>query len=420
MSDTLSVRELYQQIDGLFLDAFGQETWIHGEIRNYMVANSGHIYFNLADPDAEARNAPSLSITLFLPQQRGVNAALHAHGGGIELAEGVRVRISGRIGAYAPRSTLQMRMSGIDPTFTIGAIEQERERVLALMAAEGLLGVNGTLHVPDLPLRIALVTSVGSAAHADTLHELERWGVGFHILEIDARTQGAEAVDSLVRGLRTADSLDADVVLLVRGGGARTDLVAFDNEAVARQIVAMHTPVFTGVGHEIDRTVVDDVAHTAFKTPTACASAVGERARRCIDVFEDLAAAVPEVARAAVTAMADRVEERAARAARAAAGRLDHAALRLDHAATRTAPAARRTLDVAAARVELIEAKVAAHDPSLALARGWSLTRRSDGTVVRSVHDVAPGDEVTTLVADGLIVATVTGAQTAPTQEAPA
>ena len=407
MSDTLSVRELYEQLEGFLLDAFGTETWIQGEIRNFKTAASGHIYFDLADPDPGRGDSPVLSITLFKPQQRDVNATLHRHGGSVSLSTGVLVRICGRVGAYRQRSSIQLKMTGIDPTFTIGAVEQQRERVLALMTAEGLLGVNGQLVVPDLPLRVALVTSVGSAAHADALHELERWGVGFHIFEIDARTQGAEAVDSVVAGLRTADRLGVDVVMLVRGGGARTDLVAFDDEKVARAIVAMQTPVFTGVGHEIDRTVVDDVAHTACKTPTACAAAVGERARAFVDHFESLAEAVPAAARDLLDGAALRVGQGAGRAARAATGKLDQASLRLDHAAARTGPAAVRLLDRSQAAVDLAAAKVAAHDPALALARGWSMTRRADGTVVRSVADVRDGDELVTLVGDGRITSTV-------------
>ncbi|MFM7064897.1 MAG: exodeoxyribonuclease VII large subunit, partial [Actinomycetes bacterium] len=159
--------------------------------------------------------------------------------------------------------------------------------------------------------------------------------------------------------------------------------------------------------HEIDRTVVDDVAHTACKTPTACAAAVGERARAFVDHFEALAAAVPAAARDVLDHGSQRVDLAADRAARAATGRLDQATLRLDHMARQTGPAAHRLLDRAQAAVELVAAKVAAHDPALALARGWSTTRRADGTVVRSVADVAPGDELVTLVGDGQITSQV-------------
>ncbi|MFM7068411.1 MAG: exodeoxyribonuclease VII large subunit [Actinomycetes bacterium] len=412
MSDTFSVSELYEQLDDLFAATFGRETWIHGEIRNYTVAQSGHIYFDLADPSVAGRSAPSLSITLFRPQQRDVNAALLRHGSGVELGTGVAVRIAGTIGAYAPRSSLQMRMSAIDPTFTIGAIEQERERVLAVMTAEGLLDINGRLPLAELPLRVALITSVGSAAHADVLHELERWGIGFEVLQIDARTQGAEAVDSLVAGLRTAERLQPDVVMLVRGGGARTDLIAFDNERVARAIVAMTVPVFTGVGHEIDRTVVDDVAHTACKTPTACASAVGERAQHAVAQFEANAAAVPAAAQRLLNTTSSHLGDTAQRSARAAAAKLDHAAAMLDRTTDRVGPAVARALDGAAATVDLAAARVAGHDPQRALERGWSMTRHTDGRIVRSPDDAAAGDALVTTVAGGVITSTVTTSST--------
>jgi exodeoxyribonuclease VII large subunit len=153
--------------------------------------------------------------------------------------------------------------------------------------------------------------------------------------------------------------------------------------------------------------VVDDVAHTACKTPTACAAAVGERARAFVDRFDTLADAVPTAARDLLDAAALRIAQDGDRAARAATSKLDQAALRLDHAAQRTGPAAARVLDRAQAAVDVAAAKVGAHDPALALARGWSMTRRADGTVVRSVADVSSGDELVTVVGDGRITSTV-------------
>ncbi len=203
--------------------------------------------------------------------------------------DGIRVRIGGRLATYPARSSVQLVMDRIDPAFTLGLLGQERVRLLAALEEEGLLRRNGAVALPLVPLHVGLVTSTGSAAHADALHELESSGVGFRVSTFDARTQGADAPSSVVAALRTAAAYRVDVVLLVRGGGAATDLVAFDHEDVARAIAACPVAVFTGIGHETDRSVADEVAHTAHKTPTAAAGAVvrtvHDAERRVVDAW---------------------------------------------------------------------------------------------------------------------------------------
>ncbi|MEZ5260367.1 MAG: exodeoxyribonuclease VII large subunit [Acidimicrobiales bacterium] len=126
----------------------------------------------------------------------------------------------------------------------------------------------------------------GSAAEQDVLHELQRSGFGFEVRTFHAQVQGNQAPETVVRALRAAERHRCDVVALVRGGGARTDLAAFDAELIARTVAELGVPVWTGIGHEVDRSVVDEVAHQAFKTPTACATALVERVAAFLDDVE--------------------------------------------------------------------------------------------------------------------------------------
>ena len=134
-----------------------------------------------------------------------------------------------------------------------------------------------------MPLRVGLVTSSGSAAEADFVDELRRSGFAFDVVRVDARVQGPDAAFDIVAGIERAVADGAEVIALVRGGGARTDLAAFDDERIARAIATCPVPVLTGIGHEVDRSVADEVAHTAHKTPDglrACARAPGAGVRR--------------------------------------------------------------------------------------------------------------------------------------------
>ncbi|MFN7151463.1 MAG: exodeoxyribonuclease VII large subunit [Microthrixaceae bacterium] len=422
---TWSIAELHEALNGLFVHVFGDEVWVEGELCNMKRAANSHVFFDLVDPGRERdSNRPMLSVTLFSTERQAVNRHLINEGGRVRMDDGVRVRIRGRLNV-SPRSRLQLRMSWIDPAYTLGVMGADRDRVLAALAAEDLLGRNALVPMATVPLHVAIVTSIGSAAHADALDELMRSQLGFRVSVVDARTQGAQAERSIVAALGHSAAISADVVLLVRGGGARTDLAAFDSEAVARAIAASAVPVLTGVGHEVDRTVADEVAHIAHKTPTAAAASVVAQVRRTAQTIEDAAAQFPVAAHGRLARSVvglDQTAQRAGRAAthrlgssrqavdqlaqrvtRAAPRRLSAPAAELRGLAERVAPATRRQLDQATLRLDATAARARAHDPALAAARGWSITRGPDGRVVRSVRDVAEGDELITTLADGTL-----------------
>lgn len=440
---TWSIRELHDALNSVIGQAFGETVWVAGELRSLKRSPAGHCYFDLVDPDSAAdRFAAKLSVTLFNGYRQRVNAILTRSRSGVTIEEGTTLRICGELKTYEARSQLQLVMTGIDPSFTLGVMQQRRELAMAALAADGLLGLNGRLALPHPPLRLALVTSRGSAAEADVLDELSRSGIGFEVKVLDARVQGAQAEATVADALRTAGSLDVDAVLLVRGGGSRTDLEAFDSELVGRVIAAMPVPVLTGIGHETDRSVADELAHTAFKTPTACAAAIVEDASRALREVLGHSESVGAAARGRLTRAGTElgrlahstgvacrghlgreqagVEARAHRVAVAAPAVLRRAEGHLGDEVAELGRNARRSLQATAQRVDHLSALTAAHDPALVLARGWSVTRTASGTLVRSVAEVAPGDRIVTTVASGEVHSEVTAPpDTAPPDTAP-
>lgn len=436
---TWSVSELHEALNGLLGHVFGDEIWVEGEMRNLNRSAKGHVYFDLVDPGRDGDPArPMLAVTLFSQQRQLVNRHLKDNGGSVRMNDGVRVRIRGRLGVYAARSTVQLLMSWIDPAYTLGVIGQERDRVLALMVGEGLLERNAAMPMPAVPLHVALVTSLGSAAHADALDELANARFGFRVSVLDARTQGVDAERSIVAALDVATRSGVDLVLLVRGGGARTDLAAFDTEGVARAIATCAVPVLTGIGHEIDRTVADDVAHTAHKTPTAAAAAVADLARRVAHDLDVAAGQLPVASRGRLlraeremdalahragragghllVAAARELDQLAARASRSAPRRLDRHEAALDAVTARLAVGTRRRLERRHVELAGLAARARAHDPAAALARGWSITLGADGRAVRSVGELQIGDELRTTLADGTVRSVVTDQGIVPTE----
>ncbi len=407
--------------------AFPTEVWVRGEIQNFPRSPGYHSYFTLVD--SETTPPSQLSVVLLNSEKQRVNRLLMKAGYRVRMSDGTEVRIRGRLDWYGPRGQLQLRMVSIDPAFTLGQLAAARAELLERLRAEGLLEANRAVRMPLLPLRIGVVTSLGSAAEADLLDELDRSGYAFAVQVADVRVQGSDAPSSIAGAITWFAAREVDVVVVVRGGGATTDLAAFDHELVARAIAASPHPVVTGVGHEVDRSVADEVAHLAAKTPTAAAqhlvglvAAAHDRAEGVFGAVlqgadhrlrvagqhvDRLAARAATAAVSATRAELGRIDAWAARLAPLARRRLERAELLVDDQARRLGSVAVRRVEEAQRHLDVLAARVAVSDPQRALARGWSITRRADGTVLRSVADLPVGTRLHTILADGTVTSVV-------------
>lgn len=450
---TFTVAELADCIKQVLSDAFGEEIWVDGEIRNLSRARSGHMYFDLVepDPDSGAGKQPvaSVSVALFRFNRQRVEETLRRHGG-MAMEDGMKIRIQGKLDFWPPGGRLQLYMSGIDPNFTLGELEAERLRLLEKLRDEGLLAKNQAVPFPVAPLRIGLVTSNGSAAHHDFCDELDNSGLAWDVWLADTPVQGADAPPLIAAAIEAVGRAGVDVIAVVRGGGARTDLVAFDSEAVARAVASAPVPVVSGVGHEIDRTMIDEVAHEAQKTPTAAAVFIVDVARAHLQATEGAWGGIAEWAQRLADHASRRLEVVSQTTARAAENHLHQAGSRLQgragrvrdlaetrtrgeirkvddcagtmrHRATAAIVGGRRTMErrksgvvtralriPGAATKELVnlEGRVRLLDPRAILARGWSITRHG-GKVVRNPSAVAAGDALVTTLAEGELHSTV-------------
>lgn len=457
---TWSVPDLGEAIGQALRQSFPNELWVRGEIRNLNRGRTGMVWFDLVEPapgaDSSRPPVARLSVVMFDTARRRVNSRLQQAGGGVRMTDGTEVRIKGRVDWYTPGGRLQVQMTDIDPAFTLGRLAADRDRLLRLLDAEGLLTRQQGLARPLVPLRVGLVTAGGSAAEHDVMDELRGSGLGFRVVRADARVQGPTAPRSVAWGLRAVAARGVDVVLLVRGGGATTDLAAFDSELIARAVAGLDTPVLTGIGHDIDRSVADEVAHAAYKTPTACAQAVvadvlafegrlgaawagvadraGRRLQADADHLRGCGRHVAVATRGGLVGAERSLAVAGARVRRSAGGALGRSSVALERtigrvesssrghlrahdqavavATDRLAVGAPRALGVAMREVERVAGQVRALDPARTLARGWSITRDTTGAVVRAPGDVAPGDVLRTTLAEGEVHSVVTEAGT--------
>jgi exodeoxyribonuclease VII large subunit len=416
---TYTVGELADAINGALRSRFGYGVWVRGEIAGFR--DSGpHSYFELCEStdDGKAR----LAVSWFGFHRNKLRPHLHRHRLW-PLRDGLKVRVFGELDFFAGSGRLTLKMTGIDPRFTLGELALARDDVIRRLVADGLYDAQRQRSVPLVPLRVGAVTSVGSAAWHDLTHELEQSGLAFRVSVVDTRVQGEWAVDGITAALRTLSRRDLDVIVVVRGGGARSELATFDTEAIARAIASSPIPVLTGLGHEVDRTVADEVAHLALKTPTACATALVQRVEAYRAHVEDTWTTITIRAQRTVersqhdlTGRAHRVATRTRSAVAVAGERIDRISARLPSLARHTLAAEESRLSRGVDRVgrrapqlldgELrhlahLEARARALDPAHTLARGWSITRTADGRLVRRPSDVAPGMVLVTTLAEG-------------------
>ena len=401
-----TVTELMTATADAIKDRLGGAVWVDGEISGPRESR-GHFSFDLVDRDDKGAVTAKVPVALWSRTRTRVDQKLR-EAGTVRLEEGVKVRIRGPVELWLAGGRLQLSMQDIDPAFTLEALESERERVLAVLRAENLVDKNQALPLSAMPLHIALITADESAAQADFMHSLIESCLPWQVAFIDSKVQGAGAERTIAAALRTAQRMNVDVIALIRGGGSRLDLAVFDHELVARTIATSSLPVFTGIGHEIDTSVSDIVAHTSNKTPTACAEALIDIAMDVVNRGEVAWSDIAEIATTTIDSERERLARYARHAAIGARTRLTVERHRMTTITARLSRTIETTTKSEKQSLDLFAARLSAVDPVRTLARGWSITRTTSGTVVRRAADVSRGDTLVTTVADGTITSTAT------------
>jgi len=389
---------------------------VRGEISGFTRASSGHCYFSLKDADG----APAL-----------VRCAMFRRAATLldfAPADGQKVLVRGRIAVYEPRGELQMVVESLQREGA-GNLYEEFLRLRARLAAQGLFDEGRRRAIPRMPRTVGIVTSLGAAALHDVLIALARRAPHVSVVIYPSLVQGAEAPRALVSALSIAATRhEVDTLLLVRGGGSLEDLWAFNDERVVRAVAASPIPVICGVGHETDITLSDMAADLRAPTPTAAAELAAPPAPELELQLSALARALTRSVRRTLDVGGQRLDliaHRAGRPAQALAGqggRLDAMAIRIATGVRRRTETAAWTLRplmhrlVKAGTVDLLRhaavldalgARLIAAHPQQVLERGYAWVQGADGRPVLRAADLAPGDAIEAVFADGTASARV-------------
>ncbi|MDP6797961.1 MAG: exodeoxyribonuclease VII large subunit [Candidatus Krumholzibacteria bacterium] len=428
-SPAWTVSKFNEQVKSL-LKSFGTfriQGFVSGFDRSY--ARQGHVYFDLQEREDETEILAQVRMILWRGKRNSLLHAIKELGPSLD---GQEVFFRVRPDYYVPGGSLSLIVEDIDLEASLGAQKLDRDRVLRKLREEGLLEKNSLLDLPELPLKIGLITSLESAAWHDFLKEIEQSGLAFRIRARDARVQGEGAEPGIVAAIEAfgREEDPVDVLVLIRGGGSRGDLAAFDREGVARAIAHSPLPVLSGIGHEIDRSIADEVAHRSLKTPTAVAAFLVDRVEHVLRGVEEKGARIVEAARFRLLRESEQLTRLSLslRSSSQKAVHLPRIALSRNAARLRRLcrpggqRAHREALNLLAARLkrsasrsirallldqENLEGRLNLLDPKQILQRGFSMSYDESGRLLRSAGEIDPGSSMTTRLADGSLLSEI-------------
>ncbi|HBA83446.1 MAG TPA: exodeoxyribonuclease VII large subunit [Verrucomicrobia bacterium] len=410
-----AVADITRLIKTALENEFGQ-VWIEGEVSNLRKPSSGHLYFTLKDEAAQIR-------AVFF---RGARAASP-----LDLRDGMKVRLFGQITVYERSGDYQIVVRKIEDAGK-GALQAAFEALKKKLAAEGLFEAARKRPIPLLPQHVGVVTSPTGAAIRDILNVVSRRFPNLHILIAPVKVQGDGAADQIARAIDYLNERGGiDVMIVGRGGGSLEDLWSFNEEVVARAIARSRIPVISAVGHEIDFTISDFVADLRAPTPSAAAElVVGQK-----EAFKNNLRETTRRLERALKASLLEWKNRLLAAARSYVfrepqnlvlqfvQRIESYRMRMSHELTRAVQDKQQRLDELhmkmgyrmdgrrqslAQDLKRLSAQLTALSPLAVLDRGFSITRRQNGDLVRGIEGIAPGEVLQTQVADGYIKSRVT------------
>ncbi|MBR5857051.1 MAG: exodeoxyribonuclease VII large subunit [Bacteroidales bacterium] len=385
--EKISLGQLQQRLKMAVDNAVAGLVWITAEIGEVKGNSTGHWYLELVDYDQDGKTVTAKARATIWSRTAAMLIPYFTSTAGASLSAGMRVLLKVQV-QYSVVYGLSLNILDIDPSYTIGELELERQRVIRRLQQEGMFDINGQLPLTTLPKRLAIVSSPTAAGYRDFMKHIsfEESGVNIDTQLFSASMQGGDAPKSIISALEKvvgelSGSGNFDAVVIVRGGGSALELACYDDYDLALNIAQFPLPVIVGVGHDHDFHVADMVAHTSCKTPTAVADFI-------IGLYMEQEArldALCQRCRMAVTAKIVLQESILARLA----DRLKNS--------WRTMVMDREN------KLKFVELKMGALDPGVLLERGYMLAQLESGRRVVSVNDLPDSGKIRLFMGDGVV-----------------
>ena len=429
---TYTLYQLNQAIKESLKLVIPDTIWVRAEIHNISTNYSGHCYIDLVEKSefndqiiAKQRATIWASTYRVLAQkfQQATNSSLQA---GMKILVEVSVEFHELYG-------LSLNVKDIDPTYTLGELQRRRLEIIQRLKNCGLIDKNKRLPMPRLVQRIAVISSPTAAGYADFVHQLQNnsYGFAYDITLFPAIMQGTQteesilvALDKIFHSSLLTPHSSFDIVVIIRGGGATSDLQAFDSESLAERCANFPLPIITGIGHLRDETILDLVAYLNLKTPTAVAEylisrtleldmellSLGERLQKSVilrleqekNLLTSLSSYIPQYALRLLASSDNKLTSLQHRIELKTADFIAKNRTLLDRREEQIKVLAPNLLKTKQSQLDILQTKLQLLDPQQLLKKGYSFTTHN-GKLVTSTTQLIPGDTITTTLADGTV-----------------
>lgn len=401
--ESLSLFELNALVKRSLSQCLPDEYWVQAELSDVRSNSTGHCYLEFIQKDPRSNNLVAKARGTIWATIYRILRPYFEEATGQAFTSGIKVLVKVSV-EFHELYGYSLTVHDIDPTYTLGDMARRRREILKQLEEEGVLTLNKELDMSLLPQRIAVISSPTAAGYGDFCHQLQSNSFGFYFYTelFPALMQGYQVEDSVLQAL---DKIHAridefDVVVIIRGGGATSDLSGFDTYLLAASCAQFPLPVITGIGHERDDTVLDSVAHTRVKTPTAAAEYLVARMSDAAAQLLHWAEQLRDVALNRMEEEKQRLMYLQRRIPSAVVSRLSAAKMQLLTARKDMHRAVQVLLTAQKHRLELVAQRVEGASPERLLQRGYSLTLK-EGKVVTDATSLREGDRLTTRLAKG-------------------
>ena len=414
-NDRLSLLELNRLVRGVIECEMPDEYWVEAELSECR-ENHGHCFMSLIQKDERGSTPVAKADARCWASKWMLIRPYFERTTGQQLRPGIKVLLK-VYAQFHEAYGFSWIVTDIDPTYTLGDMARKRQEIIRQLKEEGVFDLQKELDLPVFCQRIAVISSETAAGYGDFCHQLSDnpYGFQFHVQLFPAIMQGEGVSQSIIAALEEIYSQTThpspltphyDCVVIIRGGGATSDMSGFDTLELAENVANFPLPIITGIGHDRDESILDMVSHTRVKTPTAAAALLIDHLKAVLDTIEGAQSLITHYAQqklstfhAQLSTLSEAIPRLFSIVKTRHEARLDTYYQRITHQVERRLTSERHKL-------ELVDEKLRALDPALLLKRGYSITLK-DGKAVRDAQALQKGDQIETRLANGTIHSTV-------------
>ena len=398
----LTLRQLNLMVRDAINAQLPDEYWVEAEISECR-ENGGHCYMELIEKD-ERSNTPVARASAKCWRQTWLMVKPYfERTTGQPLRAGMKVLLS-VYAQFHETYGFSWIVTDIDPTYTLGDMARKRQEIIRQLIEEGVFDLQRELQLSPFAKRIAVISAPSAAGYGDFIRQLEDndYGFKFDITLFPAVMQGEQVEQSVIAALNKIYNHSFDCVVILRGGGATADLSGFDTLALAENVAQFPLPIITAIGHERDESILDMVANTRVKTPTAAAALLTDNLKHVLDRLVQIAVFLNRYGKERIHSLQQRISQLQTLIPSLARNVIIQHQHRIELIEQRLPAAIERRLMQQKHLLEQTELKLQGFDPQLLLSRGYSITLK-DGKAVRDASQLQPGDEIETRVEKGTV-----------------